>query len=362
MSRNKEIVGLIEKFLQQPNVSESTINMSRIVPAGNGMKKRGGTAMPNPNPNIVRKINRLERKATHPDPKYYGSSLSTPQNQSVGIRDMKSNIYLQPQSEKTRKEMVKIYGGMANNIKNKLTKSDIKYITKGIFGGCLNCKDIDSDMFNELYGGVFSDIREEVKNLLKNRIVPVDEVEINNSIVPQNNPPFIRPTPFKSIYVPQTSGGVCIGGVLVGGLSVASKRLFDKSIVENLLEKGLGEKLGKMVSSALWKNKKSLTDLYPNFDFLDYSKILGNRLLKKKGGVFVGGVLVGGTGIAIKVLEDMIKKDFPSFNGGKIKRPLNNWLLALKEFNKNKDRYIVPKKGSADYKKVMRIKNRLDRE
>lgn len=40
----------------------------------------------------------------------------------------------------------------------------------------------------------------------------------------------------------------------------------------------------------------------------------------------------------------------------------NNYILALKEFNKNKPKWCVPKKGSADYQKVMKIKAKLDKQ
>lgn len=38
---------------------------------------------------------------------------------------------------------------------------------------------------------------------------------------------------------------------------------------------------------------------------------------------------------------------------------MNLWLKALIEFNKTQDKYIIPKKGSEDYKKVMMIMNSM---
>ena len=41
------------------------------------------------------------------------------------------------------------------------------------------------------------------------------------------------------------------------------------------------------------------------------------------------------------------------------KRPPNKWILALKEFNKGKKNWEVPKKGSASYAEVRKIMAKL---
>jgi hypothetical protein len=33
----------------------------------------------------------------------------------------------------------------------------------------------------------------------------------------------------------------------------------------------------------------------------------------------------------------------------------NNWITALKKFNESKDKFCVPKKGSEDYQKVLKL-------
>lgn len=38
----------------------------------------------------------------------------------------------------------------------------------------------------------------------------------------------------------------------------------------------------------------------------------------------------------------------------------NSWIRALKQWNQGKDTYTVPKKGSAGYQEVMKIKAQMD--
>lgn len=38
---------------------------------------------------------------------------------------------------------------------------------------------------------------------------------------------------------------------------------------------------------------------------------------------------------------------------------VNNWILALKEFNAGKQKWVVPKKGTAEYNEVIKIKKTL---
>lgn len=38
---------------------------------------------------------------------------------------------------------------------------------------------------------------------------------------------------------------------------------------------------------------------------------------------------------------------------------VNNWIRALKKFNKNKDEWCIPKKGSKEYNEVKAIANKL---
>lgn len=45
--------------------------------------------------------------------------------------------------------------------------------------------------------------------------------------------------------------------------------------------------------------------------------------------------------------------------GGASKRPLNKWMKALKEFNKDKKTWTIPKKGSEDYKKVKKMSENM---
>lgn len=41
---------------------------------------------------------------------------------------------------------------------------------------------------------------------------------------------------------------------------------------------------------------------------------------------------------------------------------MNSWLQALKLFNQGKPKYTVPKKGSAEYKKVKDIQKKIDKQ
>jgi len=43
----------------------------------------------------------------------------------------------------------------------------------------------------------------------------------------------------------------------------------------------------------------------------------------------------------------------------KSRRAPNKWIIALKRFNKGKAKYVVPKKGSADYRAVKKIMDSL---
>lgn len=61
----------------------------------------------------------------------------------------------------------------------------------------------------------------------------------------------------------------------------------------------------------------------------------------------------------IKIREKMIKKVddlYPPVSGkGKGKKSANSWIVALKKFNSTKSKWTVPKKGTEDYKKVIKL-------
>lgn len=46
-------------------------------------------------------------------------------------------------------------------------------------------------------------------------------------------------------------------------------------------------------------------------------------------------------------------------NAPRVKRSMTTWVQALKEWNKDKDHYKIPKKGTPEYQEVINIKNGL---
>mgnify|MGYP001547179359 CR=1 FL=1 len=40
----------------------------------------------------------------------------------------------------------------------------------------------------------------------------------------------------------------------------------------------------------------------------------------------------------------------------------NSWLIALKEYNKNKDKWCIPKKGSKEYNEVIKNMNKIGKK
>jgi hypothetical protein len=40
----------------------------------------------------------------------------------------------------------------------------------------------------------------------------------------------------------------------------------------------------------------------------------------------------------------------------------NNWITSLKKFNENKDKFCVPRKGTEDYQKVLKIMKGHDKK
>ncbi len=46
----------------------------------------------------------------------------------------------------------------------------------------------------------------------------------------------------------------------------------------------------------------------------------------------------------------------------KKKRPVSKWILATMEFNKGREKYLIPKKGTPEYEEVLKIYERMKKE
>ena len=70
-------------------------------------------------------------------------------------------------------------------------------------------------------------------------------------------------------------------------------------------------------------------------------------------------VIVETPEVIAPVIEEVTKERKKRTVKPKVKRPLNDWALALAVYNEGKDKYLIPKKGSTEYSDVTKVHTKV---